>query len=165
MGWTSSVFPLPPPFTSCYTFFLVLSFLKMFSVSFLDNKSSSLISQMPMCTNCSESHEGFLRVLEKSADRYSCSMFTLSLKPKVPNLRTCSLSSTIVPWGWPPRLSWEQLQMLTDAISAIWRYKKWSQVPRVGYCKAVPRMLKKIILQQMNIWGSRWPLIVRIWLT
>lgn len=34
---------------------------------------------------------------------------------------------------------------VASVVSAIWHYKKWSQVSRTGYCKEVPRMPRKII--------------------
>lgn len=72
------------------------------------------------------------------ADRYKCSTFSLNLKPKAPRPKNLLPQQGYYSLRAPPTLPWEQLQMLTDAVSAI-----WSQVPRVGYCEEVPWMLKK----------------------
>lgn len=77
------------------------------------------------------------------ADRYKCSTFTLNLKRKAPGSKNLLPQQGYYSLRAPPRLPWEQLQMLTDAVIAIWHYKEWSQVACVSYCKEVPWMLKK----------------------
>lgn len=118
-----------------------LVLLKMLSVSFLENKSTSPITQTPLCTTCSWNPTGCFSVCWKISwdDRYKYSMFTLNLKHKVPKPRLFLDQD-----HYSLRITFQIiLGAAADTINAIWHYRDRSQVTSAGCCKKVSWLLKK----------------------